>query len=68
MERDIIPMSQKERQRFHLLEMAIGGKITLKDAGERMGVSYRWVVGSPLYDYHVYEMSRSEPYIFLYSR
>jgi len=34
-------MSQRERQRFHLLEMAIGGKITLKDAGERMGVSYR---------------------------
>ena len=35
MERDIIPMSQKERQRFHLLEMVIGGKTTLKDAGER---------------------------------
>jgi len=41
MERDIIAMSQRERQRFHLLEMAIGGKITLKDAGKRMGVSYR---------------------------
>jgi len=41
MERDIVAMSQRERQRFHLLEMAIGGKITLKDAGERMGVSYR---------------------------
>jgi len=42
MERDIIAMSQRERQRSHLLEMAIGGKITLKDAGQRMGVSYRW--------------------------
>ena len=41
MERDIIAMSQRERQRYHLLEMAIGGKITLKDAGKRMGVSYR---------------------------
>jgi transposase len=41
MEKDIIAMSQKERQRYHLLEMVIGGKITLKDAGKRMGVSYR---------------------------
>jgi len=41
MEKDIVAMSQRERQRFHLLEMAIGGKITLKDAGKRMGVSYR---------------------------
>jgi transposase len=41
MREDIIAMSQKERQRYHLLEMVIGGKITLKDAGKRMGVSYR---------------------------
>lgn len=41
MERDIIAMSQRERQRFHLLEMAIGGKITLKGASMLMGVSYR---------------------------
>ena len=41
MEKDIVAMSQRERQRFHLLEMAIGGKITLKDAVKRMGVSYR---------------------------
>ena len=41
MEKDIVAMSQRERQRLHLLEMAIGGKITLKDAGKRMGVSYR---------------------------
>lgn len=34
-------MSQKERQRYHLLQMVIDGKSTLKDAGERMGVSYR---------------------------
>ena len=41
MERDIIAMSQRERQRYHLLEMAIGGKITLKGASMLMGVSYR---------------------------
>jgi len=28
MERDIVAMSQRERQRFHLLEMVIGGKMT----------------------------------------
>ena len=34
-------MSQKERQRYHLLQMVLGGKNTLKDAGKRMEVSYR---------------------------
>ncbi len=34
-------MSQKERQRHHLLQMVLDGKSTLKDAGKRMGVSYR---------------------------
>jgi len=34
-------MSQKERQRYHLLKMVIGGKITLKETGSLMGVSYR---------------------------
>ncbi len=34
-------MSQKERQRYHLLEMVIGGKITLKETDKQMGVSYR---------------------------
>ena len=34
-------MSQKERQRHHLLQMVLDGKNTLKDAGKRMGVSYR---------------------------
>jgi len=41
MRKDIIAISQKERQRYHLLQMVIDGKSTLKDAGERMGVSYR---------------------------
>ena len=41
MEKDIIAMSQKERQRYHLLEMVIGGKITLKETDKQMGVSYR---------------------------
>ena len=34
-------MSQKERQRYHLLKMVIGGKITLKETDTLMGVSYR---------------------------
>ena len=34
-------MSQKERQRYHLLEMVVGGKITLKEAITVIGVSYR---------------------------
>jgi len=34
-------MSQKERQRHHLLQMVIDGKSSLKDTTERMGVSYR---------------------------
>ncbi len=33
-------MSQKERQRYHLLEMVVGGKITLKEAITVIGVSY----------------------------
>jgi transposase len=41
MEKDIIAMSQKERQRYHLLQMAIEGKTTLKDTSILMGVSYR---------------------------
>jgi len=34
-------MSGKERQRFHLLQMAAKGRITLREAGVCMGVSYR---------------------------
>jgi len=34
-------MSQKERQRYHLLKMVRDGKSTLKEAGNLMGVSYR---------------------------
>jgi len=41
MRKDIIAMSQKERQRYHLLEMVVGGKITLKEAITVIGVSYR---------------------------
>jgi transposase len=41
MKKDIIAMSQKERQRYHLLKMVIGGKITLKETDRLMGVSYR---------------------------
>jgi len=41
MRRDIIAMSQKERQRYHLLKMVIGGRITLTEASCVIGVSYR---------------------------
>lgn len=34
-------MSQRERQRYHLLKMVIGGRTTLKEASRVMGVSYR---------------------------
>ena len=41
MRRDIIGMSQRERQRYHLLKMVLESKITLKQASSVMGVSYR---------------------------
>ena len=41
MRRDIIAMSQKERQRYHLLKMVVESKITLKQASSVIGVSYR---------------------------
>jgi transposase len=34
-------MGQKQLQRWHLMEMVKAGKITLKEAGEKIGVSYR---------------------------
>ncbi|MBW2002868.1 MAG: ISNCY family transposase [Deltaproteobacteria bacterium] len=34
-------MSQKERQRYHLLQMVLDCKTTLKEASRLMGVSYR---------------------------
>jgi transposase len=41
METEKILMGQKQLQRWHLMKMAELGKITLKEAGERIGVSYR---------------------------
>jgi transposase len=41
MKGDIIAMSQRERQRYHLLKMVIGGKITLKETSSVIGISYR---------------------------
>jgi nickel-dependent lactate racemase len=41
MRKDMIPMSQKERQRYHLLQMLLESKTTLKEASRLMGVSYR---------------------------
>lgn len=41
MRRDIIAMSQKERQRYHLLKMVVESRITLKQASSVIGVSYR---------------------------
>ena len=34
-------MGQKELKRWHLMELVKGGKITLREAGEKIGVSYR---------------------------
>jgi transposase len=34
-------MGQRELRRWHLMELAKVGKITLREAGEKMGVSYR---------------------------
>ena len=41
METEKILMGQKQLQRWHLMEMVEVGKITLKEAGEKIGVSYR---------------------------
>jgi transposase len=41
MRRDIIGMSQRERQRYHLLKMVVESRITLKQASSVIGVSYR---------------------------
>ncbi len=41
MEQEKILMGQKQLERWHLMKMVEVGKITLKEAGERIGVSYR---------------------------
>ena len=41
METEKVLMGQKQLQRWHLIKMVEGGKITLREAGEKMGVSYR---------------------------
>ena len=41
MEGDKILMSQRQLQRWHLMGLVEGGKITLKEASEKIGVSYR---------------------------
>ena len=43
METEKILMGQKQLQRWHLIKMVEVGKITLKEAGEKIGVSYRHV-------------------------
>jgi len=40
-EQEKVLMGQKELKRLHLMEMVKVGKITLKEAGEKIGVSYR---------------------------
>lgn len=37
----IVQMSHREGQRYYLLHVVLDGRTTLKDAGERMGESYR---------------------------
>jgi len=41
METEKILMGQRELKRLHLMEMVKVGKVTLREAGERIGVSYR---------------------------
>ena len=41
MEQEKILMGQKQLQRWHLMKMVEVGKITLKEASERIGVFYR---------------------------
>ncbi|MDO9125102.1 MAG: ISNCY family transposase [Deltaproteobacteria bacterium] len=41
METEKILMGQKELKRWHLMELVKGGKITLREAGEKIDVSYR---------------------------
>jgi len=41
METEKILMGQKQLQRWHLIKMVEGGKMPLREAGEKMGVSYR---------------------------
>jgi transposase len=41
MEQEKILMGQKQLQRWHLMKMVEVGKITLREAGEKIGVSYR---------------------------
>ena len=41
METEKILMGQRELKRWHLMELVKGGKITLREAGEKIGVSYR---------------------------
>jgi hypothetical protein len=47
MEKEKILMWQKQLQRWHLMKMVEVGKVTLKEAGERIGVSYRRNRGRP---------------------
>ncbi len=41
MEEEKILMGQRDLKRWHLMELVRVGKITLKEAGEKIGVSYR---------------------------
>ena len=43
MEDEKITMSQRQLQRFQVLQLVMVGKITLKEAAEKMGVSYRQI-------------------------
>jgi hypothetical protein len=41
MEQEKILMGQRQLQRWHVMKMFEGGKITLKETSEKIGVSYR---------------------------
>ena len=41
MKKETMAVSERELQRWQLIGLVDGGKITLKEASEKMGVSYR---------------------------
>jgi hypothetical protein len=40
MKRGILGMRQRERQRYHALKMVLDDRITLREAGQAMGVEW----------------------------
>ncbi len=41
MKEDKLLMSEKERTRYHLMRLVKSGRLSLKEASDKMGLSYR---------------------------